>query len=299
MRGYPIPHAIKAFVSHCQLSKGNAPLWVRFQEGTLREFMCFALSKGAHTMESLEPWHLSDYLRWRQEVKEDKPATLTRRAMTIRAMSRWVEDEGRVKVSPLARSKMPKQTRFQRELPAFDIIRLVVQRIEYQDVREACELLLLTGLRRTELLALRWADMDLTAGVAFVRSTNLYTPKSRKARAVPLPARAVAIMQERKDRQGSHSSTYTGPFLRQGKAVPHKDTLSKEFRRVADAASFPGLRLHDLRHAFCTRALNDLKADILTVQACAGHGDIETTRGYCHANPDSALALKVLIDAAE
>lgn len=294
MRGYAIQHAVKAFVSHCQLTKGNNPRWLKFQEATLQEFVRFALSKGAHTVETLEPWHMAEYLRWRHEDHEDQPASLTRRAVTIRALARWAEEEGRVKSSPLARARMPKQVRVQRELPPRAHIEALIQNLAWQDVREACELLLLTGLRRTELLALRWADVDLVEGVAYVRATNLYTPKSRRARAVPLTDRSVEILKDRKERM----TAYTGPFLKQGRAIPHKDTLTKEFRKHADSAGLPNLRLHDLRHAFCTHAVNELKADIITVQEVAGHADISTTRGYLHANPDSALALKRLMDAA-
>lgn len=291
--GYALADAVRDFLAFSRVTKGNAPRWVDFKAGTLQEFTRYVLGHGVRSLEALQPWHLSEYLEHRQRNAGDAPATLTRRAITIRAMARWAEDQGRVKAAPLARVRAPRQVRAQREIPPRAAVLALIARIPDEDIRAAAELLILTGMRRSELLALRWCDLDLMEGLAFLRCTNAWRPKNARPRAVPLTERACAILRERKDLGGA------GPFQRDGKTIPHKDTLTKAWRRIADAAGLSGHRLHDLRHEFCTHAINDLGQDVLTVQAVAGHADIETTRLYAHPNADSALRMKHRMDAEE
>jgi integrase len=165
----------------------------------------------------------------------------------------------------------------------------LIRACEDQDIRDAMELLILTGLRRGELLALRWQDMDLEQGIAHVRATTAYAPKSRRPRAVPLCREAVAILKTRQ----AHK---VGPFLDSKGPALSPFRLTKTFKALAERMGMGYLRLHDLRHAFATRALLDLHADVLTVQSVMGHSDVSVTRRYLHPRAESAEALRKLMD---
>ena len=287
IRGLALPTAIRGYLSHCALEKANTRSWLSFQERTLWEFL-LATEEAAKAVEDLHPFHLTDYLRMRQE-KGDAAATRLRRAVIIRAMARWCEDQGRVQACPLARAKTPRAQWFQRELPPFETVQALVRACVDQDLRDAMELLLFTGLRRGELLALRWQDMDLEKGIAHVRATTAYAPKSRRPRAVPLCQEAVAILRPRQ----VHA---VGPFLDRTGATLSPFRLTKTFKALAEKMGMSYLRLHDLRHAFATRALLDLHADVLTVQSVMGHSDVSVTRRYLHPRSESAEALRKLMD---
>lgn len=288
VRGLPLTDAIRGYLSHCTLEKANTRAWLSFQERTLWEFL-LSTEGAAKAVEDLQPFHLTDYLRMRQE-KGDTAATRLRRAVIVRAMARWCEDQGRVQSCPLARAKTPRAQWFQRELPPFEAMQGLIRASEDQDVRDAMELLILTGLRRGELLALRWQDMDLEQGIAHVRATTAYAPKSRRPRAVPLCREAVAIL---KTRQGANK---VGPFLGPKGPTLSPFRLTKAFKALAERLGMGYLRLHDLRHAFATRALLDLRADVLTVQSVMGHSDVSVTRRYLHPRAESAEALRKLMD---
>lgn len=287
MRGFPLSTAVRGFLSFCSLEKANTASWIRFQDRTLWEFLLF-VEEAAGTVEALQPFHLTDYLKMRQ-ARGDTASTRLRRAVIIRAMARWCEDQGRVQACPLARAKTPRAEWFQRELPPFEVLQALVRGAEDATLRDALELLLYTGLRRGELLALRWADCDLEGGVAHVRSTTAYTPKSRRPRAVPLSRESVAILRTR-------FSSKRGPFLNAEGPALSPERLTKGFKALAERGHLGELRLHDLRHAFATRSLCDLKADVLTVQTVMGHSDVSVTRRYLHPRAESAAALRSLWD---
>ncbi len=150
-----------------------------------------------------------------------------------------------------------------------------------------------TGLRRGELLALRWRDVDFSGSTVRVRASyaagRLTTPKSGKVRAVPMApdvASALARLGERKEFTGDDDFVFAGEA-----GLPlDGDALSSRYRDALARAALRPLRFHDLRHAFGTRMIG--KADIRRVQEWMGHADIQTTMKYLHYAPrqeDAAL----------
>ena len=150
-----------------------------------------------------------------------------------------------------------------------------------------------TGLRRGELLGLRWRDVDFTGSTIRVRASyaagELTTPKSGKVRAVPMAPDVASALAKLGDRE-----RYTGDddFVFAGEAgLPlDGDALSSRYRDALARAGLRPLRFHDLRHTFGTRMI--AKADIRRVQEWMGHADIQTTMKYLHYAPreeDAAL----------
>ncbi|MDQ6730860.1 MAG: site-specific integrase [Actinomycetota bacterium] len=150
-----------------------------------------------------------------------------------------------------------------------------------------------TGLRRGELLALRWRDADFTGAVIRVRTSyaagQLTTPKSGKVRAVPMApdvGEALARLGQRLDWTGDDDLVFpgaSGDYL-DGSA------LRRRYGAALVRAGLRPLRFHDLRHTFGTRMI--AKADIRRVQEWMGHADIQTTMRYLHYAPrgdDAAL----------
>jgi integrase len=143
-----------------------------------------------------------------------------------------------------------------------------------------------TGLRRGELLGLRWRDVDFAGSTIRVRASyaagKLTTPKSGKVRAVPMAPDVAGALAKLGDR-----GRYTGDddFVFAGEAgLPlDGDALSSRYRDALGRAGLRPLRFHDLRHTFGTRMI--AKADIRRVQEWMGHADIQTTMKYLHYAP--------------
>ncbi len=154
-----------------------------------------------------------------------------------------------------------------------------------------------TGLRRGELIALRWRDIDFAGSTLRVRASyaagELTAPKSGKVRAVPLArdvAAALAPLGQRERFTGDDDLLFPGQL---GRRID-PDALRKRYHPARERAGLRRLRFHDLRHTFGTRMI--AKADILRVQEWMGHADIDTTRRYLHFAPRHDDAR--LVDAA-
>jgi integrase len=140
-----------------------------------------------------------------------------------------------------------------------------------------------TGLRRGEVLALRWRDVDFEGSTIRVRASyaanQLSTPKSGKVRSVPMApdvAAALARLGTRERFVGDDDFVFAGEA-----GVPiNGDALSSRYEKALGAAGLRRLRFHDLRHTFGTRMIRE--ADIRRVQEWMGHADIQTTMKYLH-----------------
>jgi integrase len=108
-----------------------------------------------------------------------------------------------------------------------------------------------TGLRRGELLGLRWRDIDFEASTIRVRASyaagKLTTPKSGKVRAVPL-APDVATTLARLSQRGRFVGEDDFVFAGESGLPLNGDALSSRYERALAAAGLRRLRFHDLRH---------------------------------------------------
>ncbi|WP_027005021.1 tyrosine-type recombinase/integrase [Conexibacter woesei] len=140
-----------------------------------------------------------------------------------------------------------------------------------------------TGLRRGELIALRWRDVDFAGSVIRVRASYaagaLTTPKSGKLRSVPMAPQVAETLA----RLGGAATDDSLVFLGDHGGYLDGSALRRRYKLALDRAGLRSLRFHDLRHTFGTRAI--AKADILRVKEWMGHADVATTMRYLHYVP--------------
>ena len=133
---------------------------------------------------------------------------------------------------------------------------------------------LATGLRRGELLGLKWQDIDWKNGIIKVRrqvarvdgqikEAPLKTKNSY--RTVTISPQAIEVLKEQKKK--THDA-YVFPSPNGGPISP--DSVNNMLKRVLERAGIPKIRFHDLRHTFATIALQN-GVDIKTVSGMLGH----------------------------
>lgn len=158
----------------------------------------------------------------------------------------------------------------------------------------------LTGLRRGELLALKWDRINFERGTLYVAEAVEHTrrhgirfkmPKSHTSRrVVPLAAECIELLQRHKINQDAVKKTAGDTYCNLGLVVPNPDgspwppdSFSVQFARLARTAGCQGFRLHDLRHAFATLTLAD-GVSIRDVSDMLGHSSKAFTLAtYAHA----------------
>lgn len=164
-------------------------------------------------------------------------------------------------------------------------------------------LALATGMRRGELCALRWADVDLDAGAIHVRRTVAWIdgrwvygePKSAKGRRrILLAAPAVEALRAHRARQLAERLAL-GPAWAEGDLVFASEVgtpLSKTtvvyrgLRPLLTRAGLPLIRFHDLRHT-CATLLLGARVNPKVVSELLGHSSVAITLDvYAHVLPD-------------
>ena len=135
---------------------------------------------------------------------------------------------------------------------------------------------LATGLRRGELLGLKWDDIDMNNGtirvrrqVARIDGEIVEAPLKTKNsyRTVSIGDDAIEVLKEQRKKVGREIE-YVFPSPNGGPISP--DSVLNMLHRVLERAGLPKIRFHDLRHTFATLALQN-GVDIKTVSGMLGH----------------------------
>jgi integrase len=158
-----------------------------------------------------------------------------------------------------------------------------------------------TGMRRGELLGLRWVDVDLDAARIAVRqprvvadhAVHVSEPKTaRSRRSIALDPVTVAALRQHQARQAADRAAVGPAYVDSGLVFTHPDgspihpqRFSDWFRQHIRAAGLPAIRLHDLRHSYATAALAaGIPAKVVSERL--GHATIAITMDtYSHVLP--------------
>jgi integrase len=137
-----------------------------------------------------------------------------------------------------------------------------------------------TGMRRGELLALRWQDINFDMRIARITNRADFTTKSGEERIVSLNDAALAVLSRR--RLASKIDT----VFTDDKGNPAKwDSVSHKFKRVIRRAGLPeALHLHSLRHSFASLLVGS-GTSLFTVSKLLGHSTTKTSEIYSHLLP--------------
>jgi integrase len=153
----------------------------------------------------------------------------------------------------------------------------------------------MTGLRKGELLALRWKDVDWTAARIRVRQNYVRgefgTPKSKRStRSVPMADEVAGELDrlfQRSRWQGDGDLVFAHPQT--GGPLP-KPNVTRRMRAALKAAGLDSShRFHDLRHTFGTR-MAAAGVPLRTLQEWMGHRDLATTQIYADYAPSAREA---------
>lgn len=189
-----------------------------------------------------------------------------------------------VKLLPVNNSK-------ERHLNDQEVQRLVQATLQSSNsmMRYIVPLLLLTGVRKSELLNAKWVDLDLTQQSLYLAQT-----KSGKPRFVTLSDQAIHVIQAI---QRSESPYIVGNPETQ---APYKN-IFYAWDSIRKAAGLSDVRIHDLRHSFASFLINS-GIDIYQVKEMLGHHQINTTMRYAHLNRstirNAANVVGSLLDSA-
>ncbi|MCY3828377.1 MAG: site-specific integrase [Rhodospirillaceae bacterium] len=141
----------------------------------------------------------------------------------------------------------------------------------------AVRLLLLTGCRRNEILMLRWDDMDRRAGELRLRDSK---SGPRRVPLTPAVERVLARIPRAEDNPWVIAGDRPGSRLKR---------LDPVWNKLRARAGLDGLRLHDCRHSYASRALA-IGESLSAISRLLGHKTVMTTVKYAHLARDTERA---------
>lgn len=169
----------------------------------------------------------------------------------------------------------------------------------------------MTGMRRGELLGLRWQDIDLETHRCSIRQTvisvayevEITTPKSHRARVIDLDTGTVEVLRTLRRSQSEELDSAAGEapvFRKRDGTMPHPDVVRTMFDRRIKASGLRRIRFHDLRHTHATIGLR-AGVPVKVMSERLGHSTPAfTLQQYAHVIPgmqaEAAEAIADLID---
>ena len=187
--------------------------------------------------------------------------------------------------NPAEGCALPRVERNEMKTLTADQLTAFLQEAKRTGVFEMYYLELATGLRRGELLGLKWPDVDFGQGTLTVRrqisrinGQVVEAPlKTKNAyRVIPLGEQALAVLQSQQEK--THSE-YAFPSPNGGPISP--DSVRNMLRRVLKRAGLPYVRFHDLRHPYVKHTTKIFSLRLMDFQAQAYPDARRKTRGAC------------------
>jgi integrase/recombinase XerD len=286
---------VEDFLQYLRHERGQAAHTQRTYSGLLNQFVTWAQRQGVTQWADVELKHLTGFLQHERErtLAHQAPES-TRRLSSesvyleiaaLRAFYRYAEEQKFVTRNVAEHLSLPRRwKRLPKSLSDAEIKQLLTPETPTTP-RSLCddailELAYASGLRRSELCALRLEQLHLEAG--FINVIG----KGNKERVVPVGSKAVAALQRYLGENGRPKLVKPrspgNVFLtRRGTAFASITMWQHITARVIRSGISRHVTPHMLRHSFATHLLEH-GADLRVIQELLGHANISTTEVYTH-----------------
>ncbi|MDX1933563.1 MAG: tyrosine recombinase XerC [Capsulimonadales bacterium] len=272
---------LSEFLSHLRGERGLSENTLSAYRSDLRHWLT---ESGQLTVGAIEA-----YLTELRIVRKMSTATVARKRAALSSFCRFLEREGIMDENPVA--GVDARTRTGRKLPHFltvDEVRRLLDAPGRTTVRARrdgliLELMYACGLRVSEAVHVRWADLDDRHGRLRVSG------KGGKQRVVPVARPTLERLSEYRREKGAGTGPRDFVFMQGGKPMG-RGLVWRRIKRYADLAGLPNRPSpHWLRHSFATHLLNR-GSDLRAIQEMLGHARITTTQIYTHVASDRLRA---------
>ena len=206
------------------------------------------------------------------------PKSLQRRLSACRSFYLWLLKRGRIDANPADAIRAPKAAR---KLPQVLDVDEAVQLVEVATDaplglrdRALLELFYSSGLRLSEVCALKWADLDFAQGLVTVLG------KGSKQRIVPVGSHARNALAAQREEAAGQPGDFVFPG-RGGAQISSRAVQLRMKKLAAQRGVYKRVHPHLLRHSFASHMLES-SGDLRGVQELLGHADIATTQIYTH-----------------
>jgi integrase len=241
------------------------------------------------------------------------PKTVRHVAFLVQACLEQAVDWEYIAKNPMRKVKKPRVPRRRPKVVDRSGFDALLQAAAGMSIYPVIVLAMSTGMRRGEMLALEWTDLDWDRGILEVCKSleetkaglRIKSTKSGEPRRFAIPAKVLEVLREHKQEQEQHRGIF-GPdyssrnliFARPDGDYYSPDKVGTRIRAAMRRAGLAGVSLHSLRHSHASELLSK-GAPITAVSERLGHASPNITLSiYSHALPsDNEAAAKLWNDA--
>jgi len=269
--------AVDAFLSYLQVERRMSAHTLDAYRRDLAALAQWCDGAGAGAPQAVDAGQLRGFIA-AEHRRGLSAKSLQRRLSACRSFYAWLLKNGAIDSSPAAGLRAPKAPRkLPQVLDADEAVRLVELPTDaplgLRD-RALLELFYSSGLRLSELCALRWRDIDVASAMLKVHG------KGNRERIVPVGSHALAALEAW--RRDSGATPDKPMFPGRGGAPISQRAVQIRIKQLAQRQGlFKHVHPHMLRHSFASHILES-SGDLRGVQELLGHADIATTQIYTH-----------------
>lgn len=238
----------------------------------------------------IKPSHISQYITLKKE-ENLSPKTINHTLILMGSIFKRAMIEGYIFRNPAYLVKKLKLEHNEMEFLNKEEIKVFLDYVKQHDPNYYPLFLtaISTGLRRGELLALTWGDIDFVNAKVCVNKSlfrgKLQTPKTKNSiRKVDMPNTLSDVLKELKEKKPNTNIVFSNAL---GQHLDPDNMMKRHFLKDLEGAGLRKIRFHDLRHTFASALLAFPEIPIKYVQTQMGHSSIQVTLDrYGHLMPE-------------
>lgn len=263
------------------------------------------------SLEELKPYHIQDFYSYKMETDGVSATTIHRYHANIHKALRYAVKTELIADNPSDKVELPKMKKHIAEFYTAEELKQLLDNVKGTPLETVVYLASWFGLRRGEIVGLRWSSVDLERGVLSITGTvkdkgksgskieNLrYEPTAKNAtsiRSFPLSDSVVSYFRALKklqDKNRAANKNYNHQWddfvcVRENGELLPLEYVSRAFPKLCEKCGLKRLKLHELRHTNISLLL-EAGASIKELQEWAGHSSYTTTANiYAHLQTNS------------
>jgi integrase len=255
-----------------------------------------------YRIKDINPIHLQKYFA--KKYKDDKlnANTLKRHRAVLKRIFQYAVKNKIIEYNPILGVEMPK-VESEKELSYYSVdeLKTLIEASKGAIIESAVFLTSFYGLRRGEVLGLRWKDIDFENKTISIKNTRTKVskavekkPKTKSSkRELPMTESVIEYLQNLKTKQEDDKKLFGNTYIKNDYIVKYDNgklistcTFNRTLSKIMEDNNLRHIRLHDLRHSVASY-MNEQGVSLKVIQEWLGHSDIQTTaRIYVHVGKE-------------